>query len=323
MRRYIIRRVAQSALVLWALTTILFVLFRLLPGDPLTVYVDVGLPSDIQAQILRQFGLDQPLWKQYVLYLANALRGDFGISFHYRQPVTEIIADKFWPTMLLMSAIIFVTYAVGILLGAFLGWRRGSRTEPAVIAGVLVFKAAPVFWTGMLAIGLFSITLGWFPLGGMRAVGQNPQTWAEEYLTLEFLHHLVLPTLVGALYHIGTPLLLMRSTLLEVLDEDYVELARAKGLTERAVLYRHAVRNALLPVTTALAISLGSALGGQVLIEVIFRWPGMGREIVQAVSTSDYPLSQALFFTMGLMTIAMNLVADLAYGYLDPRIVYE
>ena len=323
MRTYILRRLAQSVLVLWALITILFVLFRLLPGDPLMVYLDVGLPPETQAEILHQFGLDQPLWQQYVLYLYNAFQGDFGISFHYRQPVTQIIAAKFWPTMLLMSSIIFTTYTVGTLLGAFLGWNRGSRIEPSLVSGALMFKSAPVFWTGMLAIGLFSVQLGWFPLGGMRAVGQNPQTWAEEYLTLEFLHHLILPTIIGALYHIGTPLLLMRSTLLEVLDEDYVELARAKGLTERVVLFHHALRNALLPITTVLAVSLGSALGGQVLIEVIFRWPGMGREIIQAVASSDYPLSQALFFTMGTMTIAMNLVADLLYGYLDPRIVYD
>jgi peptide/nickel transport system permease protein len=287
------------------------------------VYLDIGLPPEDQAEILQQFGLDQPIWRQYILYIYNAFQGDFGISFHYRQPVTEIIAVKFWPTMLLMSSIIFMTYSVGILLGAILGWHRGSRAEPGLISVALAFKSAPVFWTGMLAIGLFSVILGWFPLGGMRAVGQNPQTWAEEYLTLEFLHHLILPTIIGMLYHIGTPLLLMRSTLLEVLDEDYVELARAKGLTERVVLFRHAMRNALLPITTVLAVSLGSALGGQVLIEVIFRWPGMGREIVQAVGSSDYPLSQALFFTMGTMTIAMNLVADLVYGYLDPRIVYD
>ena len=323
MRIYILRRIAQSALVLWALITILFVLFRLLPGDPLTIYVDVGLPPEAQDAILRQFGLDQPIWKQYILYIYNAFQGDFGISFHYRLPVTEIIADKFWPTMLLMSSIIFTTYTVGIFLGAILGWHRGSRADSSLISIALMFKSAPVFWTGMLAIGLFSVTLGWFPLGGMRSIGQNPQTWADQYATLEFLHHLILPTVIGALYHIGTPLLLMRSTLLEVLDEDYVELARAKGLTERIVLFRHALRNALLPVTTALAVSLGSALGGQVLIEVIFRWPGMGREIIQAVASSDYPLSQALFFTMGAMTIAMNLVADLAYGYLDPRIVYD
>jgi peptide/nickel transport system permease protein len=323
MRTFILRRIGQSIVVLWALITILFILFRLLPGDPLMVYLDIGLPPEDQAEILQQFGLDQPIWRQYILYIYNAFQGDFGISFHYRQPVTEIIAVKFWPTMLLMSSIIFMTYSVGILLGAILGWHRGSRAEPGLISVALAFKSAPVFWTGMLAIGLFSVILGWFPLGGMRAVGQNPQTWAEEYLTLEFLHHLILPTIIGMLYHIGTPLLLMRSTLLEVLDEDYVELARAKGLTERVVLFRHAMRNALLPITTVLAVSLGSALGGQVLIEVIFRWPGMGREIVQAVGSSDYPLSQALFFTMGTMTIAMNLVADLVYGYLDPRIVYD
>ena len=323
MRTYILRRVAQSALVLWALITILFVLFRLLPGDPLAIYIDVGLPPEAHDQILKQFGLDQPVWKQYILYIYNAFQGDFGISFHYRVPVVEIIAAKFWPTMLLMSSIIFMTYTVGILLGAILGWHRGSSGEPVIIAVALAFKSAPVFWTGMLAVGLFSVILGWMPLGGMRSIGQNPQTWAEQYLTLEFLHHLILPTIIGALYHVGTPLLLMRSSLLEVLDEDYVELARAKGLTEQVVLFRHALRNALLPVTTALAVSLGSALGGQVLIEVIFRWPGMGREIIQAVASSDYPLSQALFFTMGTMTIAMNLVADLAYGYLDPRIVYD
>lgn len=310
-------------LVLWALTTILFILFRLMPGDPLAIYVDAGLPPQARAAILEQFGLDQPLWKQYVLYMVNALQGDFGRSFHYRQPVLEIIADKFWPTILLMISIIFVTYTAGTLLGAVLGWNRGSRAEPIAVSLALVFKSAPIFWTGMLALGLFSVNLGWFPLGGIRAVGSNPQTWAEQYLTLEFLHHLVLPTVVGALYALGTPMLLMRSTLLEVLDEEYIELAKAKGLRERAVLFGHALPNAMLPLVTVFAVSLGSAVGGQVLIEVIFRWPGLGREIVLAVSRSDFPLSQALFFTLGLVTITMNFIADLIYGYLDPRVVYD
>lgn len=310
-------------LVLWALVTILFVLFRLIPGDPMAIYIDVGLPPEAQEQILAQFGLNEPIWKQYLIYIANALQGDFGRSFHYRQPVMEIIAVKFWPTMLLMSATIFVTYLLGTVIGALMGWYRGSRIEPVVVSLALVFKSAPIFWTGMLAVGFFSVQLGWFPLGGMRAIGTNPQTFAEQYLTLEFLHHLILPTMVGALYAMGTPMLLMRSTLLEVLDEDYIELARAKGLSEYAILFRHGMRNATLPLVTVFAISLGSAIGGQVLIEVIFRWPGLGREIVDSVSRSDYPLSQALFFTMGAMAIFFNFVADLVYGFLDPRVVYD
>jgi peptide/nickel transport system permease protein len=188
---------------------------------------------------------------------------------------------------------------------------------------VLFFRSAPTFWVGLMAIILFSAGLGWFPAQGMRTVGTPSGSFAQMFLNWDFLHHLILPSIVAALYFMATPLLVMRNSMLEVLSEDYVEMAHAKGIKPRKVLFRHAARNALLPVVTSGALFIGSAIGGQVLIEVVFSWPGLGREIVTAVTRRDYPLAQACFIIISTTVMVMNLVADLLYAALDPRISYK
>jgi len=323
LRAFILRRLVQMVITLWVLTSILFLMFRLLPGDPVAMYIDAGLPQEAQAEIRAHFGLDRPIHEQYLLYMANIARGEFGRSFYYRVPVADVIGEKLLATALLMGTSVAVAFLLGTIGGVILAWKRGSKLEAGGLVAALLLRSAPEFWTGLMALMVFSYWLGWFPIGGMNEPGTNFTSPIQQYVSLDFLHHLVLPVMVAAGYYLATPLLIMRNSMLEVVGEDFVEMARAKGLPERAVMFRHAMRNALLPVVTVLTLMIGFAVGGQVLIETIFRWPGMGREMVLSVQRHDFPVAQASFFVLGVMVITMNFITDLLYGWLDPRVTYS
>ena len=318
--RPLLARTGQLALVLWAVVTILFLMFRLMPGNPLAAYIDPTFTLEQQEQLIRQFGLDQPLWRQYLTYLGNLLQGELGQSFRYREPVAERIFALLPNTLILTFSSLIVAYAFGILAGAWLAWRRGSRVEAASLPVVLATRAMPEFWLGMVLLAVFSFSLGWFPAGGVRSAGTQYSSYWALYTSADFLSHLVLPMLTLAIYSQGLPLLLMRSNMLDVMKEDFVTMARVKGLSPYAVVVRHGARNALLPVMTSFAISVGYQLQGNVVVESVFSWPGLGRELVSAVSASDYPMAQGAFLMIAVVVILMNLVADLLYTVLDPRI---
>ncbi|MDO5604494.1 MAG: ABC transporter permease [Paracoccus sp. (in: a-proteobacteria)] len=317
---YLIRRFLQALLALFIIATLLFFLFRLGLPDPTTALVSEGLNPEQRALVRQQFGLDHPLWQQYLIFLKNAVTGDFGVSFHYRAPVADIIWERLGNTLVLMLAAIFLAYGVGVPLGAWLSWRRGTAADSAGIFFGLMFRSAPMFWTGMISILIFGVWLEWLPTSGMRTLPYEASGFWDKILTLDFLRHLILPAMIVALFYLGSPLLIMRNTMLEVYGEDFIEMARAKGLPERQVLYRHAARNALLPVVTQLAVTIGLAAGGQVVVEVVFSWPGLGREILNAVRTSDFPLAQACFLIMAGFVIFLNLLVDILYSTLDPRV---
>ena len=300
--------------------TILFFLFRQVPGGPMSAIVSPRMNEAARQAVIEQYGLNEPLWKQYVFYMWNVFHLDFGQSFYYGQSVYSLIADRFLNTMSLMLTALVISYSVGTYLGAHLGWLRGTSKERAGMLVVLLIRSTPVFWTGMIVLYVFAFQLNIFPLGGMRGMQASYTTNAEKFLSLDFLYHLVLPVFTLCTFYTGLPLLLMRNNLLEVLSEDYIKTARAKGLTERRILFRHAARNAILPVVTAFAIAIGFAVGGQVLIEQVYSWPGLGREMVQASLRSDYPLAQGAFMLLSVIVITMNFVADLTYSYLDPRV---
>lgn len=317
----IVRRFVQAAFSLFILMTLVFFMFRLLPADPTDAMIDASLSPEAIEQIRADFGLDRPLWQQYVIYVRNVVtKGDFGHSFFFRQPALAVLKDKIGNTLVLTLTSLFIAYSVGTLAGALLAWHRGKPLESAGIATGLTFHAAPEFWVGMLFIMIFSYTLGWFPQAGMREPGYVAVTWMDKYLTWDFVRHLILPATVAALGSISTPMLLMRNTMLEVMHEDFVELAKAKGLSPGRIIYFHAARNALLPVVTTFATNLGRAVGGLVLVEHVFSWPGLGREIVLAATRHDYPVAQAAFLLIAALVMLMNIVADIVYGYLDPRI---
>jgi peptide/nickel transport system permease protein len=313
-------RFGQMLLVLWAVATLLFFMFRLMPGDPTLAYIDTTFTAEQQEALKRQFGLDRSLLEQYLIYFGNILRGEFGTSFRVKRPVFEVIFDVLPNTLALTVVSITIAYMFGILAGAWLAWKRGSVAEAVGIPIVLTLRAAPEFWLGMVLLAIFAFGLGWFPSGGANSAGMTFSSTFDRLTSPDFLHHLVLPAATLALYLQGLPLLLMRSNMLDVLHEDYVMMARMKGLPEWRILLLHAARNALLPVVTAFALGLGASVGGNVVVETVFSWPGLGRVLVDAVASSDYPLAQGAFMFIAFILIVMNFVADLLYSVLDPRV---
>lgn len=322
MRGFIIRRLFHTLITLWVIFTALFFLFRLGLPDPTLALISEGLSAEDRARITEQFGLHLPLWQQYGIYLGNVVTGEMGTSFHYKAPVATIVGDRFLNTMALMIPSIGLAYVVGPALGVLLTWKRGSRLESIGITAALVLRSAPVFWTGMLGIVIFGVWLGWLPTSGMRTLPYEASGFLDKIFTLDFLWHLILPMTVIAVYFAGLPMLIMRNTMLEVIGDDFIEFCRARGLRPGRVMYAHAARNALLPVVTQAAITTGLAVGGQVVVEVVFSWPGLGREILDAVRTSDYPVAQATFMFLAGSVLLLNFIVDLVYGKLDPRVVY-
>lgn len=306
--------------MLWAVATILFLMFRLMPSNPLAAYIDPTFTEEQQQALMAKFGLDRPLWEQYFIYLKNLLQGELGDSFFYRQPVGERVLELLPNTLILTFSSLIIAYAFGIVVGAWLAWKRDTIAERAAIPLVLTTRAMPEFWLGMLLLAVFSFTLGWFPAGGTRSPGSEYDGYLALYTSADFLSHLVLPALTLAIYSQGLPLLLMRSNMLEVMNEDFVTMARIKGLSNWTVVVRHAARNALLPVMTSFAIAVGYQIQGNVVVETVFSWPGLGRELVNAVSASDYPLAQGAFLMIAIVVVLMNLLADLLYSLLDPRV---
>jgi peptide/nickel transport system permease protein len=318
--RLLLKRILHNALALLAVTTVLFFMFRLMPGTPLAAYINENLNADQQQQILEQFGLDKPMWRQYLIYLGNLLQGEMGLSFFQRRPVANILLEVLPNSLILTLSSLVIAYIFGVLVGAWLAWRRGSWVERAAVPVVLATRAAPEFWIGMVLLALLSFRAGWFPSGGASSPGMVYANDWQRFLSLDYLHHLALPVLTLALYLQGLPLLLMRSNMLEVMHEEFVTMARMKGFSPWRVVIRHAARNAMLPVVTAFALGVGLSMGGNVVVETVFSWPGIGRMLVQAVANLDYPLAQGAFLMIAAVLAITNFVADLLYIALDPRV---
>ena len=318
--RLILTRFAQMLFVLWVVATLLFFMFRLMPGDPSAAYIDSTFTEEQIAQLRRTFGLDRPLHEQYAIYLQNLVIGEFGESFHQRRPVLEILAGVLANTVVLTLSALLVAYAFGTLTGAWLAFKRGTWMEAVAIPGVLTLRAAPEFWLGMVLLAVFAFKLGWFPSGGANSPGAMfPSEWSR-IASGDFLWHLVLPAATLALYLQGLPLLLMRSNMLDVMSEDFITMARMKGLSNWSIIVRHGARNALLPVATAFALGFGASIGGNVVVETVFSWPGLGKLLVNAVAASDYPVAQGAFLLITVVLVMMNFIADLLYSLLDPRV---
>ncbi len=316
----LLNRFLQMLVVLWAIATILFLIFRLMPGNPLTAYIEPTFTLEQQQELLQRFGLDRPLHEQYLIYLGNLLKGDLGMSFTYRQPVMNVLLSVFPNTIILTLVSLIAAYLVGTVIGVFMAWFRGKWFEKLAIPVVLTTRAAPEFWLGMILLAVFAFGLGWFPSGGANSAGLSFDSEWQRFFSADFLSHLVLPALTLGIYLQGMPAMLMRQSMVDVMKEDYVRVARSKGLSEFTVVFKHVTRNALLPVVTAFAMGIGYSLGGNVVVETVFSWPGLGRMLVRAVSASDYPLAQGAFFLIAVVMVVMNFVADLLYGVLDPRV---
>lgn len=320
MREFIIRRTLYTLFTLFAVATILFFIFRMLPGEPTAQIISPALDEAAQARMKAAFGLDKPLYVQYVLYLKNIVTLEWGRSFTTSKKVFDMLSYRFWNTIFLMGAAMCFTLIAGIGLGMIMAWRRSGSLDVGATVSALVLQSAPPFVTGILLLMVLSYRLDIFPTGGMHTPGMRLETGIHILFNKDFLHHLVLPTITVAFYYLATPMLIMRDSMLEVLGSDFIELAKAKGLSPRVVMMKHAARNALLPVLTVSSIMVGFAIGGQVIVEQVFSWPGMGQLMVEAASGQDYPVAQATFLILATVVIVLNLIADISYSYLDPRI---
>jgi peptide/nickel transport system permease protein len=321
--KFFITRFLQMLITLWAIATILFFIFRLMPGNPLAAYIDPTFTKEQQDILMQQFGLDKPLWVQYFIYMGNLLQGELGDSFFYKKPVIQVVANVLPNTVYLMVSALILAYVVGTLGGVFLAWKRGTKSETVGIVFTLITRSAPQFWVGMVALAVFSFALNWFPSGGASPAGVTYATELEKVTSLGFFHHLFLPGLTLAIYLLGLPLLLMRSNMMDVMGEAYVDMARMRGLGEWRIMLKYAARNAALPVVTAMAVGIGYAIGGNVVIETVFSWPGLGRLLVSSVTASDYPLAQGAFVLIAAIMVFMNFVADVLYSFLDPRVTID
>lgn len=317
---YFLKRFVQMIFVLWAVATILFFMFRTMPGTPLAAFIDNTTTIEQQEALIRQFGLDKTLGEQYWLFLTNLMQGDLGQSFFFKKPVVEVVMEVFPNSVILTLFSLIIAYIFGIVAGAYLAWRRASWVEGVGIPLVLTTRAAPEFWLGMVLLAYFSFNLGWFPSGGANSSGSDWDSNWHRITSLDYLSHLALPAITLAIYLQGLPLLLMRSNMLNVLQEEFIVMARMKGLSTWTVVMRHAARNALLPVATAFALGIGGAVGGNVVVETVFSWPGIGRLLVNAVAASDYPLAQGAFLMITAVLVVMNFIADVTYNLLDPRV---
>jgi peptide/nickel transport system permease protein len=304
---------------LWAIVTIIFFMFRLIPADPAALLIDTSLTDAAKDQLRAYWGLDKPLLTQYFVYLGNLLRGDFGRSFFYRVPVMQLLGPFLMNSLVLMLPSVALSTVLAVAIGAYLGWHRGSFLERWGLTFPLVLYSVPIYWLGLLALMVFAFGLRWFPASGMRELGYAADTWWQVYLSVDFLRHLALPMLTATLYFMASPLMLMRTSMIEVRHEDFLDVIRAKGVSEGTVI-RHAMNNALLPVITYLAFLSTIVVAGSVLLETVFAWPGMGRALVDSITALDYPLAQAAFFMWSASVVVSYFLVDLLYYRIDPRI---
>lgn len=322
MLAFLLRRILTSVLLVLALLTLVFFVIRIAPGDPLETYLEPDVDPRLIETLRARFALDQPLHVQYVRWLrAVLLDFDFGISVSSQRPVSEMVLRTLPNTLRLGFWALAVRFALGVGLGAWAAVRRGRAIDHALRLGALVVYSLPAFWLGVMLILAFAWNLRWFPAGQMQSLDHASLGWFAALW--DDARHLCLPVVVLGVGGAASTLRFMRAGLLDVLSQDYVRVARAKGLRERTVVLKHAMRNALLPVVTLLGLSLPGLVGGTIVIEHVFSWPGMGSLTLDAIAQRDYPVIMATTFLSGVVVVFGNLLADLTYAALDPRIRLE
>lgn len=302
---YIVRRVGLAIPTLLGVTLIIFLMIRLIPGDPARVIAGILASEDEVKRLRVELGVDRPIHVQYGIFLSRLVRGDLGISAATRAPVIEEILTRMRATVMLAITSILLATVVGMTAGIVSATRQYSVLDYAVMSIALFGVSIPVFWLGLMLMLLFSVYLHWLPAGGFGGPA-----------------HFVLPTVALSAFSIAIIARMTRSSLLETVNQDYVRTAHAKGVQRRAVILRHALKNALIPILTVIGLQFGALLGGAILTETTFAWPGMGRLLVSAIGARDYPVIQGIVFTFALLFTAVNLAVDLLYAYVDPRIHY-
>lgn len=316
--QYILRRSVQSIVTIFVAATVTFFILRLLPGDPVSIFADPMMTPEIRQRLLADFGLDQPIPIQYGKYLYQLAQGNFGMSISQRAPVIDVIADALPWTLLLAGSSLVVSLLVSIPLGLLTVFQQGRISDVVIRAVTVTLGALFIPWVALIVMNFFGRELNWFPIGGATDP-EGGNGWAK---VVDIARHLVLPCLVLALTNLGPYVLFLRTSMVEVMQEDYVRTGRAKGVAERRVVLVHAFRNALIPFVTVVGLRLGFLVSGAVLTETVFAYPGIGRLIFRSVQQHDYPVLQGAFLMLALTVVLFNLVTDLIYGVLDPRITY-
>lgn len=317
---YVIKRIGAALLTVFIAITLNFVLFRAVPGNAVTGLRCLHCTKQFKAKLEKELGLDQPLWRQYGIYLGNLAQGDLGTSFVDRRSVWQNLWGPILNTLPMLLIGTIVSIVVGVVAGVVSAWRRGTRTDRINTWAALSFYAMPTQWIGLLVVFYIALEFG-FPVAGIRSptlgILEEPSTWT---VVADRLRHMALPALTLGIGLYGEYALIVRSSMLETLGEDYVLTARAKGLRNLQIVWRHGFRNAMLPLVTLIALSFGYILAGAIVIEEVFSYPGIGLAVIDAIDRRDYPVLQGAFLLLTLAVILFNLVADLLYFKLDPRV---
>jgi len=320
MKRYVASRMLQAIPLLLGVVIINFTIIHLSPGDPVYLLVgEMGTTEEILQEARVEFGLDKPLHVQLYTYLMKVVTGDLGNSFYYKRPVLFLIVERIPLTMLLMLTQLVSATIIGILLGVVGGTKPNSISDNVTSLFTLAAYSTPVFWTAQVLVMMFALNLRLFPTSGFVSLRETPTGF--NYV-LDVAWHLVLPTITLGLHTLALIARLTRTAMIEVMGQDFIAVVRAKGLSDRTVVYRHGLRNALIPVVTVIGMNFGWLLAGAVLTETVFGWPGLGRLMFGAVMSLDYPLLLGVVIVISVMTILANLVTDVLYAVIDPRIRY-
>ena len=317
--RYVVKRLLQAIPIVFAIIVVNFFLLQLAEGDAVDVLAgEAGSATpEYMAELRAKFGLDKPLPVQLALYLKNVVTFDLGYSFRHEMPVLDLVLDRFFATLLLMVSTILLAVGFGVLLGLLAATGLNTWRDTTISIFALITYATPLFWVGLMLIVVFSLNLGWFPTSGMENIAAFHEGWDR---VVDIAHHLVLPTITLSLFYLALYTRLMRASMLEQAGQDYVTTARAKGLTERRIMFIHVLRNALLPVVTMAGVQVGALIGGSVIVESVFAWPGLGMLAFEALFSRDLNLLLGIFLLSALLVVAVNLVVDIIYSTLDPRI---
>lgn len=317
-KAYIATRVRNYFAAFAAILVVNFSIPRVMPGDPTTRFVGPGFTEEARQELLREFGLSKPIWEQFLLYLANIFTGDFGVSFsQYPTPVMELIAERLPRTLYLMGASVTVSVFIGIPLGAIAAWKFGEREDLVLTQSSLFFRSIPTFWLAILLVFIFGYLIPIFPISGATSSATH-SSFIDYFLDLSY--HTFLPVVTMSAYFLAGYTFLMRGSLLDILPENYIKIAESKGLSNRQVLFGHAVSPAFPPVLTQLGFQIGRLAGGAVLVETVFSYPGMGQLMFQSVLARDYPVIQATFFFLAMMVLGSMFLAEILYTVIDPRI---
>jgi peptide/nickel transport system permease protein len=320
--RFIVRRFLYAVILVFAVLILNFLLIRLAPGDPIETLAGQmgGMTEAIRDELRKAYGLDQPVFKQLLIYIGRVLQGDLGYSYFFNLPVTVLIFDRVPATILLLLTSLAVSITLGTTFGVIASRRPNGFLSQMITVASVVGYSAPVFWTGMLLIILFASVIPILPVSGMRSAAVN-HGWLRD--AVDVARHLVLPAVSLAFVQMAQYSRLTRASMLDVLGADYVRTARAKGLSERTVFFKHAFRNAILPIVTIIGLQFGNMLAGAIVVETVFNWPGLGRLAFDSVLRRDYPTLLGLLFFSSLLVILANQITDFCYRLVDPRIKTE